>query len=113
MLGNLDMARDFARCSMISGFANGSQGYLWWCAFEHLHLSQPPYTWSMVERELGIFNSAKEPKPIARAIKAFSEMLDSLPFDVLPDRKIDAVCVTLLTVRVGASIAFVLAKQAA
>lgn len=113
MLGNLDMARDFARCSMISGFANGSQGYLWWCAFEHLHLSQPPYTWSMVERELGIFNSAKEPKPIARAIKAFSEMLDSLPFDVLPDRKIDAVCITPSNSQwPGASIAFVLAKQA-
>lgn len=118
MLGNRKMAADFIRVNLLSGLAHGSMGHLYWCAFEHLKLTQPPYTWSMVERELGLFDVDKNPKPVAYEVKNMNELLSKLPFDELPDRDIDAVCIT--TAAQGGALmqwqsaagTFVLAKQA-
>ena len=113
MLGNEKMAADFARVNMYSGWANGSKGYLWWCAHEQTELQFPPYIWSMVENELGILRLDRSPKPVALAMKEVDEVLNALP--ELPEKQYDAVCMTTLdedkTMQVFTSVC-VLSKQA-
>ena len=114
MLGNRKMAADFVRVNLFSSWSIGSKGYFFWCAHEHLKLLKPPYSWSMIERELGLLDVDRNPKPVANEIKAFGEFLDKLPFDELPDRKVDAVAIATLSGDNWASLAssYILAKQA-
>lgn len=117
MIANRRIAADWIRINMLSGWANGSLGFLWWCAHEHLHLENPPYSWSMVERELGLLDKDKQPKPVALEMKKVSEMIKALPFEKLPKREIDAVCIlpnysNASAVYRIASVSYVLAKQA-
>ncbi len=91
MLINKEGSADFLRANICSCYANGFFGYLWWCAHEHLHLTRPPYTWSMIERQLGILDSQKQPKPVGEEMKRMGEVLDALP--ELPPKQRDAVIV--------------------
>ena len=93
MLGNPDMAARYANTSLFSGWANGSHGMLWWCAHDQTQLDFPPYDWNMCENELGLLRGDYSPKPIAHAMARFTQMLESMPFDALPERQTDAVCV--------------------
>ncbi len=82
------------RQQMFTCWAHGLGAYLWWCAFMQTHLDYPPYSECHVEPELGLLHADENrtPKPMAKAIKAFRDFRDSLPFDVLPKYKTDAVC---------------------
>lgn len=91
-IGNRNMAADFMRIQILSSFANGLCGYQWWCAWEQKHLEFPPYTWAMIERELGLFDKNDEPKPVAYVMRDMSRVLDKLP-NPFPKRIIDGVCV--------------------
>lgn len=93
MVGCRESVAKWIRVNMLSCWANGSMGYLWWCAHDHRNLNNPPYSWSMIERELGILEVDRTPKPAALEMKKMSDMLRSLPFDILPKREIDAVCI--------------------
>ena len=115
MVCSKDISAQFLRINLLSGWANGSLGYLWWCSHEHLHLKNPPYSWSMVERELGLLYPDRSPKPVALEMKRMTELFESLGLDELPKRDIDAVCVTTKdqgNVYHVASAAYILAKQA-
>ncbi len=92
MLGNPDMAARYANTSLFSGWANGSGGMLWWCAHDQKSLDFPPYDWNTCENELGILREDYTPKPVAHTIARFTAMLESLPFEALPERQTDAVC---------------------
>ncbi len=115
-LGNLDLSAAFMRVSLLSGWAHGSLGYLWWCAHEQTLLDFPPYAWSMIERELGLLRTDFSPKPVACEMKRLHEALDALPFEELPPRKVEALCITTYEQNAywweSAASAFVLAKQA-
>lgn len=80
------------RAALFSSWADGLHGYLWWCAFDQDKLGFAPYDWTFIERELGLFRFDSSPKQTALAMKEFSEFLKSLPFDTLPPKQIDAVC---------------------
>lgn len=88
------MAAAGLRQQMFACWSHGMPAYLWWCAFDQLHLGYPPFTTCAVERELGMLraDAARTPKPQALALKAFRAFRDSLPFDLLPPRRTDAVC---------------------
>lgn len=90
-IGNREMSSDFMRIQILSSIAHGFAGYQWWCAWEQKHLDFPPYTWSMIERELGLFDNEKNPKPVAYVMKEMSSLLDKLP-KRLPQRKLDGIC---------------------
>ncbi len=90
-LGNREMSADFVRVNMLSAWANGLTGYLWWCGTEHLHLTKPPYAWSMMERQLGMLDSNREPKPLAREFLRMGKVIEALPDSAQPPA--DAVCV--------------------
>lgn len=91
-IGSNRMAADFMRIQILSSLVNGLCGYQWWCAWEQDHLNFPPYTWAMIERELGLFDKNNNPKPVASVMKNMSDLLDTLP-NPFPKRKADGVCV--------------------
>ena len=112
MIGNEECAADFMRVNIYSAWANGVKGYLWWCAHEQSHLDFPPYTWSMVERELGLLRGDYSPKPVAHVMKKADEVISGIE---LPSKISDAVCVTTNPRDNNMNdqlVAFVLAKQA-
>ena len=89
------MAARGMRQQMFSCWAHGLGAYLWWCAFDQLHLGYPPFSSNSMERELGILRAddARTPKPQARTLKEFRSFRDSLPFAALPPRRTDGVCI--------------------
>lgn len=112
MLINREGAADFMRVNLFSAWANGSKGYLWWCGMEHLKLTQPPYSWSMIERELGLLDVARRPKPVGETMKAAAHLLGQLP--QLSEKLIDGICVLPRDIKhwPSAAAAYILAKQA-
>lgn len=110
---NSEMAADFARVNILSCLAHNIKGHFWWCAHEHIHLDAPPYSWSMMERSLGILDLDRKPKSVGLEIGKMSKLIRELPFEDLPPHQIDAVCVLTKNDRwSNASAAFVLGKQA-
>lgn len=90
-IGSRSMSADFMRIQILSSIANGLCGYQWWCAWEQSHLNFPPYSWCMMERELGMFDKDGNPKPVAHVMKSMSALLDKLP-SPFPKRSVDGVC---------------------
>ncbi len=86
-----EKAADFLRINLLSLWANGACGLMWWCANDQDRLTTFPYSIEMLERELGMFTSDGKAKPILYEMKRFSEFLDSLSFE-LPPARVDAVC---------------------
>lgn len=80
------------RMALFSCWANDLHGYLWWCGFDQSHLDFPPYDWTAIERELGLFRVDRSAKPAAVVMRDFAAFRKSLPFD-LPARRVDAVCI--------------------
>jgi len=93
MNGNAATVEGFIRPAMFSIWSHDCRAMLWWCNSDFSSLYHPPYDFSMMERELGIFDQSRKPKQAALTIKAMREFLDTLPFDALPPRIIDAVCI--------------------
>lgn len=79
---NDDISGSFMRLNLISNWANGSAGLLWWCAYEQLNLETPPYNWFMLERELGMLDINRRPKPILKEMKKFSDWLGTVDFEL-------------------------------
>lgn len=92
MLCSDESAADFIRINMFSLWANGSIGYMWWCACDQDHLTTFPYTAQMVETELGMVDGNGNPKPVLKQMKQFSDFLQSFPAP-LPKAREDAVCI--------------------
>ncbi len=118
MVAGYDQAADFLRASLWSLWADDCRGAFWWCAFDQVHLTHPPYSWCAVEQELGLWDGAGKPKPMlgelsgfARDVAAIRQTLEGRP---LPPARREAVC--LLTHGqdqwAAAYGAFILAKQA-
>lgn len=93
MEANESVTASFARTALFSLWANDCRGFLWWCAYDQNHLQFPPYEWSAVERDLGLFRTDRSPKPVANELMNFSRFLNKLPFRELPVRNTDAVCI--------------------
>jgi len=93
MFASEKIAAEYFRAALFSLWANGVRGALWWCAFDQDRLSHAPYDWCSIERELGLFRSDGSPKPVASELSAFGRFLDSLPFNPLPPRMREAVCI--------------------
>jgi len=92
IIGSREMAAQFMRINVLSALSNNVNGYQWWCAWEQDHLDFPPYSWSMMERQLGLFDGDGKPKPVALEMQKLSEFIEKLP-DGLPERAVDGICV--------------------
>lgn len=93
MIASEEVAGDYVRACLISAWAHDLKGFLWWCANEQSHLETTPYDWCAVERELGMFHLDHTPKPVCNEMTAFMDYVQALPFEKLPPRVEDAVCV--------------------
>jgi len=93
MISSDEVAGDYLRASMFSTWAHDLRGFCWWCAFDQDELTNTPYDWDPVERELGIFTFGGAKKPVVTEFSAFRKFVDSFPYEKLPERLKDAVCV--------------------
>ena len=91
-MGDDEHVARFVRAGLFSAWAHGSPGFFWWCAYDQLHLKHAPYDWCDLERELGMFRAGGGAKPLAEEYKKFSAFLKKLPFEKLPPRRMDAIC---------------------
>ncbi len=108
-----DSAAVFMRCQLLSAWAHGHLGLLWWCAFDQNELATTPYEWNMIERYLGLLRSDKTPKPAAIEMQRVAKLIASFDFD-LPEKEIDAVCILTRDTDQWAIayMTYILAKQA-
>lgn len=83
----------FLRSILFNNWAQDCHGLMWWCAYDQNQLAFPPYEWAAVERDLGLFRTDRSAKPVVNEISKFRKFLDSLPFESLPERKKEAVCI--------------------
>ena len=102
------------RAALFTSWACGLRAFLWWCAFDQGHLDFPPYAWTALEGELGLFDKDFRTKPVLAEMRDFATFLKRLPFAELPPRRMDAVCLASENEdAVAASLgAFALARQA-
>jgi endo-1,4-beta-mannosidase len=104
----------YTRNILFSLWAHDCHGMLWWCGFDQNHLDNAPYEWLACERELGLYRNDRSKKPVVDEINKFSQLIKNMPFEELPARETDAVC--LLSKRQDhwgvAYSAFTLATQA-
>jgi hypothetical protein len=83
----------FLRSILFNNWANDCHGLLWWCTYDQNLLDFPPYEWTSVERDLGLFRNDRSPKPVVNELKEFRKFIDDLPFYALPPQKKEAVCI--------------------
>ncbi|MHB0998379.1 MAG: glycoside hydrolase 5 family protein [Armatimonadota bacterium] len=114
MIASENIAADYIRTCLFSLWAHDCHGLLWWGAHDQELLEHAPYDWWMVERELGLVRSNGTVKPVLKELGKFSSILERMPFDKLPKRMTDAVCILSHTHDSWgvAFSSFVLAKQA-
>ncbi len=114
MIGSYEKASALLRSSMFTLWANDCRGLLWWCGFDQKHLKHQPYAKNAMECELGLFTKDHSPKPMAAEFAKFNRFIDSMPFEKLPERTVEAVCIiTAGNDQWGSAYgSFILAKQA-
>ena len=113
MVASAENTAHYIVASAMTAWAHRLRSYVWWCMNEQSHLTHPPYQWIGLERELGLFDSKKKPKPVAKAMEKMQKYMDGFPVAVTEPIS-DAVCILTRgndnwTVAYGA---FLLAKQA-
>ncbi|MBE6626588.1 MAG: beta-mannanase [Ruminococcaceae bacterium] len=93
MISSDEVAGDYVRASLFSAWAHDLRGWCWWCAYDQDELTNTPYDWDPVERELGMhtFNGTK--KPVMDEFTSFRKFIDEYPYDKLPERLKDATCI--------------------
>ena len=108
-----EVSAQFMNASLFLNWAYDSPGVLWWCAHEQSHLSTPPYSWNMLERELGLLDANFKPKKYFEKMTAFAKWLEE---SGLQQEKPETDCAILLTKDTDhwalAYMSFILAKQA-
>lgn len=85
-------AAENVRMALFSSWAHGLGAYVWWCAFDQGHLGFPPYSWTAVECDLGLFDKNFRAKPALVEIGRFSDFLKTAPCAKLPPRRVDGIC---------------------
>lgn len=93
MVASRRIAADYLRSSLWSLWANNCKGFMWWCANEQSRLTNTPYDWENIERELGFFDIDGNPKPVLDEISKFTQFVDNFEHNPLPERLTDAVCI--------------------
>lgn len=92
MLCDREQAARFMRVNLLSNWANGSLGVMWWCGHEQTNLKTEPYISNTCEVELGMLDANMQPKPVLKETKRIGDLIKSFDFE-LPDADTDAVCI--------------------
>lgn len=93
MFANDEVGAEYIRNNLFTQWSHDCLGFLWWCANEQSNLTQAPYDWASVERELGLFRKDGMPKPVLLEISKFTRFIENFPYKTLPSRIVDGVCI--------------------
>ncbi len=88
-----ELACDYINACLFTLLAHNCRGLMWWCANEQIELTDSPYDWNSVERELGLFYADGSKKPVLGTLTRFAEFVEALPIASLPRPITDAVCI--------------------
>ncbi|MBR3933466.1 MAG: cellulase family glycosylhydrolase [Clostridia bacterium] len=112
MFGNNDSACANTDMALFGLWAHNCMGFMWWCACNQSALTDTPYDWTGLERELGLINTDGTHVPVMDTMTAFSNFVNEIGY--LPPRITDAVCIMLYGQETWPEAygTFLLAKQA-
>lgn len=112
MFGNDESACANVDMALFGLWAHNCMGFMWWCACNQSALTDTPYDWTGLERELGLIYADGTHVPMMDRMTAFSKFTKK--FGKLPERITDAVCVMLYGQDTWAEAygTFLIAKQA-
>ncbi len=112
MFGNDETACANTDMQLFGLWAHNCLGFMWWCACNQSKLTDTPYDWTGLERELGLIYADGTHVPMLDRMTAFSHFTES--FGKLPERIVDATCILLKNHETWAQSygTFLLAKQA-
>lgn len=93
MTCNDETASKFLFNNLFSVWTNGSKGLMFWCNSDYAAIDKAPYTWDMMEDELGLMDTERVPRKTLLSIKKFSEFLKKFGREIAePER--DAVLIS-------------------
>ena len=112
MTCNDETASKFLFNNLFSVWANGSKGLMFWCNSDFADIDRAPYTWDMMEDELGLADKERKPRKTLLAIKKFSQFLKKFGGEINPPEKEAVLISTRNQDAWGAAYsAYILAKQ--
>lgn len=88
---------DFYRALAFASWSHNANGVMWWCAFDQGQLDYAPYSINNIGSNYGFFRADGSEKPICRENKEIAEFFKNLPFETLPNRIKDGVCIVQKT----------------
>jgi len=107
---------EYYRALLYAAWSHDCGGVMWWCAFDQGKQDYAPYDWNNIGSDYGFFRADGSAKPLVEENKSFHRFVGALPFESLPPRLTDCVCVISRTKgsdsRNMLRAAFALAKQA-
>ncbi|MBR5517893.1 MAG: cellulase family glycosylhydrolase [Clostridia bacterium] len=109
-----EFAAKYVEATLYTSWSHNCLSFLWWIGFDQGSLNYYPFSYNNRASNYGLYREDKTLKPVGEVIKKFNEFQQNLPFEKLPERITDAVCILSPhqnTWNAGYS-AFVLAKQA-
>lgn len=87
---NDELTADYCERSLLTSLAVGTNGYLWWCAFDQ-NFDFEPYNINTNERDLGLFKANYVPKPIIERMSKLKPAIKKI--GILPAPKPDATAI--------------------
>lgn len=87
---NDELTADYFERSLLTSVAVGTNGYLWWCAFDQ-NFDFEPYNINTNERDLGLFKANYAPKPVIERMSKLKPALEKI--GILPAPKPDATAI--------------------
>ena len=104
-------ASAYLRNAFWNTYTHNCYGALWWCANDQNLLTQTPYAWVAMERELGLLKADGTPKPTLLEMEKFTSIAEE---NILPPHQVDAlILIPSSDDRWGpAYMSFLLAKEA-
>ena len=115
MYCNEELTAKYAKAEMFGGWAHNLLNYIWWIGFDQGSLTYYPFLTNNRASNYGLFREDGSVKPVGSAMKEFNQWLDKFPYDKLPERIVDAVCISPRekgNYTHASSMAFLLGKQA-
>ena len=93
-MGGEETVAKFVQANLFTAWAHNSIGFLWWLGFDCADRKRElaPYDWCEVERELGLIDKNGNLKKSAVAYAEFTSFLKKFPYQELPQRKKNAIC---------------------
>ena len=109
-----EITANYVKGSVYTAWSHNCLSFLWWIGFDQGSLNYYPFSYNNRASNYGLYREDKTLKPVGNVIKEFNEFQKNLPFEKLPERIKDGVCIISNDKNTWhmAYSSFILAKQA-